>query len=104
MLRAGSLFVALGLLLVPGCSCRATPPASAPSDVPPKEREISWQEAKSLINSGRIVSASQTHKREVWILDQDGNQYKTQEPAIDDVTKLVDQIDPERKRIRFTTE
>jgi len=104
MLRAGSLFVALGLLLAPGCSCRATPPVSAPSAVPPQEREISWQEAKSLISSGRIVSASQTHKREVWLLDQDGNQYKTQEPAIDDVTKLVDQIDPERKRIRFTTE
>lgn len=78
--------------------------AAAIQCAPASEVEISWEKAKSLIASGRITAVSQNHKLVVEFVDRDGNRYTTKEPAIDDVLKLVDQVDPKRERIQFITE
>lgn len=55
-------------------------------------RRISWEEAKKLIENGDVVSVTQFHSGQVVIRMADEGEYRTQEPQIDDVIKLINAL------------
>ena len=65
---------------------------------------IQWEEAVKLIRSGKAEYVSQGHSLRVSITTKDGRRYFTQEPEIDDVLRVIREVDPERKKITFMTE
>lgn len=102
MLRSLLLCVCLGLFLSPALSC-----GSSPTDVPPPgqpNKTISWDEAREMIIAGWIKRVNLNPKREVYLLDLNGNQYMTREPGSESVVRLVNEVDPKRTRILIITE
>jgi hypothetical protein len=67
-------------------------------------KTIEWEKAQELILKGEITSVSQTHSLDVTLTGLNGQRYKTNEPRIDEVWYLVDQVDPKGVFILFMTE
>jgi hypothetical protein len=67
-------------------------------------REIEWDRAKEMILGGQAQSVMQTHSLSVSITGRDGIQYRTREPNIDDVLRLVKEVDPKRVFMGYGTE
>ncbi len=65
---------------------------------------ISWDAAVAKIRSGEIVSVFQSHSRGVTMRTKEGIGYAAEEPEIDLVWRLVEEIDPEGKRIHLLIE
>lgn len=55
----------------------------------PMGGEVSWDEMKKVVLTGKVDSVSQTHKRRVTAYMSDGTQYEATEPALDDIIKLI---------------
>lgn len=56
--------------------------------------EVSWNEAKKMILSGRIVKIQQSHSREVVLTAKNGKVFSSISPNLDDVFAVIDQVDP----------
>jgi hypothetical protein len=71
----------------------AIPPgAGLPSSSPPANPDVtrvSWDEAKALINSGKVSQAFQTHALEVRLFLKDGSSVVTTETRIDEVFQVI---------------
>lgn len=70
----------------------------------PTPQTVSWDHAVTLIRGGSVKSVSQSHSLFVWMKCQDDRQYQTREPKIDAVWHLINELDPDHKKIRFSTE
>lgn len=68
--------VLLGVILA-GCG--------AAVEATPQDREVSWEEAIDILNSGEVVGVYQLHNREVTLQMEDGSWIKTVEPHLDDI-------------------
>ena len=66
--------------------------------------KIEWAEAIELIQQGLASEVMQTHSRAVWIVTRDGYTYSTTEPRIDDVYRVIQEVDPKRVFISYGTE
>jgi hypothetical protein len=66
--------------------------------------EVAWSQVKDIIFSGQVVKVGQTHDLSVYITLKDGRTFKTVEPAIDDVIKLVKACGTLCQDIRIATE
>lgn len=67
-------------------------------------KEIEWSKAKDMILAGQAISVGQTHALHVSITGRDGVEYRTREPKIDEVLRLLEEVDPKRVFISFATE
>ena len=64
---------------------------------------ISWEDAVKIIRAGQVKSVSQAHSLNVAIQMADGTTYRTVEPKIDDVWKLI-QESGRKDEIQYITE
>ncbi len=78
------IFVIAGLLLAACGSQAEAPEATAPVDFP-SEREVTWDEAIEILNSGHVVQIAQSHSLDVQLTLDDGTNIRTTEPGIDDI-------------------
>jgi hypothetical protein len=67
-------------------------------------QQMTWDEAANLVRKGEIVMAAQTHALHVDLLSRDGREYKTTEPRIDEILKVVREVDPKQVFIQYITE
>ena len=65
---------------------------------------VPWEKAKELILKGEIVSVMQSHSLEVSMEGRNGALYKTTESRIDEVHRLIRQVDPKGVFISYGTE
>jgi hypothetical protein len=70
----------------------------------PETRSVSWGEAENLIREGKIERVVQSHSLDVSIVAKNGSIYHTVEPKIDDVIRIVSEVDPTGKKITIATE
>jgi hypothetical protein len=66
--------------------------------------EVTWSQVKDIIFSGQVVRVGQTHDLNVYITLKDGRTFKTVEPAIDDVIKLIKACGDLCKDIKVATQ
>lgn len=76
--------------------------ASLPTTV---DSTIAWTRMVSLVTQApdSIRAVHQVHTRSVTVLFKDGRRYHATEPAIDDIIKLLKQVDP-AGRVLIATE
>lgn len=65
---------------------------------------IEWSKAKQLIQSGKVVSVSQTHRLDVALITRDGRNYHTKAPEIDLVNAVLREVDPNGVFMLYETE
>lgn len=80
----------LGTLILTGCT--------------QSTKDVSWEEAISILNSGKVTSIGQTHSREVTFTLINGSIVKTTEPKIDDIFDEVNKCGDPCKNIPLATE
>jgi hypothetical protein len=94
---AGDAYPALGATL-PAAAAMAYPSPVAQSLVAQIEpvypdlkdgADVQWSQVKSIVFSGQVVKIGQTHDLNVYITLKDGRTFKTVEPVIDDILKMV---------------
>jgi hypothetical protein len=51
--------------------------------------EVAWSQVKEIVFSGQVVKIGQTYDLNVTLTLKDGRKFKTVEPGIDDILKLV---------------
>ncbi len=66
--------------------------------------EISWAKAVTLIETEQVKTVEHHHSRDVFLTTHDGKRFKTIEPVIGDVGRLIQKTDPTGKRISYWTE
>lgn len=66
--------------------------------------KIEWAEAKKLVQQGLVSLASQAHSRQVSLMTRDGHTFTTMEPQMDDILRLVQEVDPKMLFIGYETE
>jgi hypothetical protein len=66
--------------------------------------EISWVKAVTLIETEQVKTVEHRHSRDVFLTNHDGKRFKTIEPVIGDVGRLIQKTDPTGKRISYWTE
>lgn len=78
----------------------STAPLPAPID-----SSITWDKMVGLVRQSpdSIRAVHQIHTRDVTVLFKDGRRYHANEPAIDDIIKLLKQVDP-AGRVLIATE
>lgn len=86
----------------PAATAEAT--AEATEAVSAESTTVSWDEARSIILNGDVVSVAQTHSLEVTIQLADGSTIVTQEPAIDDVFAVIEECGEPCANILIATE
>ena len=69
----------------------------------PREH-IQWDKAKEMILEGRVSSVLQAHSCSVYLRTDDGRNYGSKEPHLDDVHHLVEQVDPKHVFVAYATE
>lgn len=69
-----------------------------------ERRLVPWEKAKELILKGDIVFVMQSHSLDVAMEGGNGVLYKTTEPKIDEVLRLIRQVDPKGVFINYGTE
>lgn len=71
-------------------ACSAPKPTQTGSDVPvDAPKEINWEKAKEMIFSGEIETIVQSHDRKVILEHENGSQFLTTEPELDDIIQIV---------------
>jgi PBP1b-binding outer membrane lipoprotein LpoB len=90
------LMVLLVGLLLAGCSV-----ANAAT---PQNREVSWEEAIEILNSGEVVGVYQLHSLKITLELRDGSMITTMEPRIDDVFHEVEKCGAPCQGIILATE
>lgn len=81
----------------------ATPPPPAIGEQPPPGA-ITWQQALTLIRSGRVRMVMQAHSLDVTLQTTSGEHYTTREPSIDAVITAVREEAPNADEIAIATE
>jgi hypothetical protein len=71
---------------------------------PHESQQISWKEAVKMIKSGKVIQVDQSHSQEVELLTNDYKRYKTNEPRLDDVFRIISEFDPKGNKIGCITE
>jgi hypothetical protein len=66
--------------------------------------EVAWPQVQGIIFSGQVAKVGQTHDLNVYLTLKDGRTFKTVEPAIDDVLKLIQACGDLCKEIRVATQ
>jgi hypothetical protein len=89
------LVLLMGVLLA-GCSV-----ANAAT---PQDREVSWEEAIEILNSGEVQGVYQLHSREVTLHLKDGSWIKTTEPGLDDIFREVEKCGSVCEGVTLATE
>ncbi len=89
------LVLLLGLLLA-GCS--------QASSATPQDREVTWEEAVEILNSGEVVGVYQLHSLKVTLELRDGSMITTMEPRIDDIFHEVEKCGAPCEGIVLATE
>jgi hypothetical protein len=64
---------------------------------------VSWEDARKIIREGNVKAVSQSHSRHVLIEMQDGTVYRTTEPGLDDVLRLLKETGRDEE-IQYATE
>jgi hypothetical protein len=85
----------LGLLLA-GCGGEI--------NATPQDREVSWEEAIEILNSGEVQGVYQLHSREVTLHLKDGSWIKTEEPNLDDIFREVEKCGAPCEGVTLATE
>lgn len=85
----------LGLLLA-GCGAEV--------NATPQDREVSWEEAIDILNSGEVVGVFQLHSLKVTLELEDGSMITTWEPGIDDIFDEVQKCGAPCEGIVLATE
>ena len=86
MRRAIELLVVASLLCAAGCGGDKKPPRTS--------GEITWGEAKQLLEQCRVVSVGQTHAKLVTLRLRSGETAFAHEPQIDDMFHVLQRIPP----------
>ena len=95
-----SIFLLLAALVLSACNtgnATNTPTAGDPT-------VITWDAAVDLIKEGNVKQVFQTHSLDVTLDMKSGEQYKTTEPSIDDVFKVIDACGNPCKDMLLATE
>jgi hypothetical protein len=95
-----SIILLLAALVLSACNTGnvPNPPTTGDSSV------ITWDKAVELINSGDVKQVSQTHSLDVTLDMINGEVYKTIEPSIDEVFKVIDACGDPCKDMILATE
>lgn len=95
-----SIFLLLAALVLSACNTGNTtnPPIASDPTV------VEWETAVEWIMQGNVKQVSQTHSLEVYLDMKSGEQYKTTEPAIDDVFKVIEACGDPCKDMILATE
>ena len=91
------------LALVALLAACATPPPPAIGEQPPPGA-IPWEQALTLIRSGRVRMVMQAHSLDVTLQTASGEHYTTREPSIDAVIRAVREEAPNAGEIAIATE
>ena len=83
-------------------ACAAPPPPAIGEQPPPGA--ITWQQALTLIRSGRVRMVMQAHSLDVTLQTTSGEHYTTREPSIDAVIRAVRDEAPNAEEIAIATE
>ena len=75
-----------------------------PSPIVTGVTEITWEEAVALLESCHVVTAGQTHSLDVGLTMDDGREFTTTEPEIDDVFGVVNRLEPDCRPGQMYTE
>jgi hypothetical protein len=92
------LLVVLGLLLlVAAVSCGGdddTRPSSTPAPTPDSQGyvPIEWEEAVALFKVCQVDWALQSHRRDVYMIMDDGRKFRSREDRLGDVFDVVDAL------------
>ena len=70
-------------------SCQSSPSLDLGSIRVGPNNTVSWDDAQTIIRKGDVSSVWQNHARNVRIKMENGTEYQTLEPRIDDVWKLL---------------
>ena len=70
----------------------------------PTQEKTGWEKARQMILRGQVMSVSQAHSLRVGLTTRDGRIHTTEERKIDDVRRLVREVDPKGVLIGFATE
>ena len=83
----------------------AAAPATSQALPPPIDSSITWSKMVVLVKAApdSIRAVHQVHTRDVTVLFKDGRRYHATEPVIDDIIKLLKQVDP-AGRVLIATE
>jgi hypothetical protein len=65
---------------------------------------VAWSQVKDILFSGQVTQVGQTHDLNVTIKLKDGRTFKTVEPVIDDIIKLVQSCGDLCKDIKVATQ
>jgi hypothetical protein len=87
-------------------SAAALPTPATSSVLPtPLDSAISWTKMVELVRSApdSIRAVHQVHSRDVTVLFKDGRRYHATEPAIDQIIRLLKEVDP-AGRVLIATE
>jgi hypothetical protein len=95
-----SIFLLLAALVLSACNTGNTtnPPIASDPTV------VEWETAVEWIMQGNAKQVSQTHSLDVYLDMKSGEQYKTTEPAIDDVFKVIEACGDPCKDMILATE
>ena len=66
--------------------------------------EVAWSQVKDIVYSGQVVKIGQTHDLNVYLTLKDGRTFKTVEPTIDDILKIVQACGTLCKNIKVATQ
>jgi hypothetical protein len=66
--------------------------------------QISWEDARNLILEGQVTMAAQSHSLDVQLQLADGSTVTTQEPAIDEIFKVIQECGDPCSSILIATE
>lgn len=75
-----------------------------PSVNPGNAAYVSWDEAVTILNEGRVREVGQSHSLTVWLTLTDGTRYVTKEPVIDEIGREMMRCGEPCKDILFWTE
>ena len=103
-LRPVRMLVFAGVLAFAGplTACAAPPPPAIGEQ--PAQGAIPWEQALTLIRSGRVRMVMQAHSLDVALQTASGEHYTTREPSIDAVLRAVREEAPNAGEIAIATE
>ncbi len=92
----------IGAVAALALACVSSAPPAIGEQPPPGA--IPWEQALTLIRSGRVRMVMQAHSLDVTLQTASGEHYTTREPSIDAVIRAVREEAPNADEIAIATE
>jgi hypothetical protein len=98
--------MAIGLVLIAACTAAVPYSSPEPTAGPAAEAtgRIDWNQAISLLRSGRVLAVVQLHDLTVTLTTDDGKRHTTREPTIDAILGAITLNAPNAQAIVIATE